>query len=128
MSYLIRRRRSVTTTPSSEPPAQSTSVATAPALLDHVPVGPRGSQAPASSPSSVAQPVSARRRQRPASTTNTTSTDGTSAAGVIYLRSQEEHPRAVSAAEDGEGHPGDQQSYQHRIRRAPSGCTDGGVA
>ncbi|BBH02227.1 hypothetical protein Prudu_012736, partial [Prunus dulcis] len=41
---------------------------------------------------------------------------------------QEEHPRAVSAVKDGEGHPGDQQSYQHRIRRAASGCTDGGVA
>ena len=47
---------------------------------------------------------------------------------VISLCSQEEHPRAVSAVEDGEGHPGDQQSYQHRIRRAPSGCTHGGVA
>ncbi|KAI5323212.1 hypothetical protein L3X38_032284 [Prunus dulcis] len=41
--------------------------------------------------------------------------------------SEEEHLRAVSSAEDGEGHPGDQQSYQHRIRRAPSGCTYGGV-
>ncbi|BBH09179.1 hypothetical protein Prudu_021603 [Prunus dulcis] len=74
MSDLIRRRRAVTTTQSSEPPAQPTSAATAPALMDHLAVGP-GSQAPASSASSVAQPVSARRRHRPASTTDTTSTD-----------------------------------------------------
>ncbi|CAL8083271.1 unnamed protein product [Prunus armeniaca] len=39
------------------------------------------SQAPASSASSVAQPVRARRRHRPASTTDTTSTDGTVASG-----------------------------------------------
>ncbi|BBH01519.1 hypothetical protein Prudu_011806 [Prunus dulcis] len=51
------------------------SAATAPALMDHLAVGPAGSQAPASSTSSVAQPVSARRRHRPASTTDTTSTD-----------------------------------------------------
>ncbi|BBH05514.1 hypothetical protein Prudu_016921 [Prunus dulcis] len=53
---------------SSEPPAQPTSAATAPALMDHLAVGPVGSQAPASSSSSVAQPVSTRRRHRPAST------------------------------------------------------------
>ncbi|XP_034203555.1 secreted RxLR effector protein 161-like [Prunus dulcis] len=82
MSDLIRRRRAVTTTQSSEPPTQPTSAATAPtsaatvpALKDHLAVGPAGSQAPASSASSVAQPVSARRRHRPASTTDTTSTD-----------------------------------------------------
>ncbi|KAI5322666.1 hypothetical protein L3X38_031738 [Prunus dulcis] len=75
MSDLIRHRRAVTTTQSSEPPAQPTSVATAPALMDHLAVGPAGSQAPASSASSVAQPISARRRDRPASTTDTTSTD-----------------------------------------------------
>ncbi|KAI5337584.1 hypothetical protein L3X38_016855 [Prunus dulcis] len=63
------------TTQSSEPPAQPTSTATAPALMDHLAVGPAGSQAPASSASSVAQPVSDRRRHRPASTTDTTSTD-----------------------------------------------------
>ncbi|BBG99627.1 hypothetical protein Prudu_009378, partial [Prunus dulcis] len=122
MSDLIRRRRSVTTAPSSEAPAQPVSAATAPALMDHVPVGPGGSQAPASSASSVAQPVSTRWRHRPASTTDTTSTDGTCASG------QEEHPRAVTATEAGEGHLGDQESYQHRIRRAPSGCTHGEVA
>ncbi|BBH07408.1 hypothetical protein Prudu_019338 [Prunus dulcis] len=83
MSDLIRRRRAVTTTQSSEPLAQPTSAATAPALMDHLAVGPAG---------------------------------------------QEEHSRAVSAVEDGEAHPGDQQSYQHRIRRVTSGCTDGGVA
>ncbi|KAI5337666.1 hypothetical protein L3X38_016937 [Prunus dulcis] len=73
--YLIRSRRAVTTTQSSEPLAQPTSVATAPALMDHLAVGPTRSQAPASSASSVAQPVSVRWRHRPASTTNTTSTD-----------------------------------------------------
>ncbi|BBG92750.1 hypothetical protein Prudu_000572 [Prunus dulcis] len=46
-------------------PAQSASAATAPALLDHVVVGPGASQAPASSASSVAQPASARRRGTP---------------------------------------------------------------
>ncbi|CAL2277070.1 unnamed protein product [Prunus armeniaca] len=73
-----RRRRSVTTTPSSEPPAQSASAATAPALMDQL---PWVSQVPTSSTSSVAQPISARRRHRPASTTDTTSTDGTVASG-----------------------------------------------
>ncbi|KAI5316590.1 hypothetical protein L3X38_036297 [Prunus dulcis] len=72
---LIRRRRAVMTTQSSEPPAQPTSAATVPALMDHLAVGPTGSQVPASLASSVAQPVSARRRHRPASTTDTTSTD-----------------------------------------------------
>ncbi|KAI5311740.1 hypothetical protein L3X38_040913 [Prunus dulcis] len=71
MSDLIRRRRAVTTTPSSEPATQQTSAATAPAsattapaLMDHLAVGPAGSQAPASSASSVAQPVSARQRHQ----------------------------------------------------------------
>ncbi|BBG99514.1 hypothetical protein Prudu_009229 [Prunus dulcis] len=41
---LIRRGRSMTTAPSSDPPAQSASAATAPALLDHVVVGPGPSQ------------------------------------------------------------------------------------
>ncbi|KAI5328468.1 hypothetical protein L3X38_027865 [Prunus dulcis] len=75
MSDLIRRRRAVTTTQSSEPSAQQTSAATAPALINHLAVGPAGSQALASSTSSVAQPVSARRHHRPASTADTTSTD-----------------------------------------------------
>ncbi|KAI5341710.1 hypothetical protein L3X38_009585 [Prunus dulcis] len=82
MSDLITRRRAVTTTQGSEPPTQLTaaataaaSAATAPALMDRLAVGPAGSQAPASSASSVAQPVSARRRHRPASTTDATSTD-----------------------------------------------------
>ncbi|BBG99356.1 hypothetical protein Prudu_009019 [Prunus dulcis] len=81
MSDLIRRGRSMTTAPSSDPPAQSASAATAPALLDHVVVGPGASQAPASSASSVAQPASARRRHRPTDTIDTTSTDGTGASG-----------------------------------------------
>ncbi|CAL9022689.1 unnamed protein product, partial [Prunus brigantina] len=84
MSDLITRRRAVTTTPSSEPPPQPVSAATAPALLeqDHVLASPGGSQAPASSASSVVQPISARRRHRPATTTETTSTDCTGASGA----------------------------------------------
>ncbi|KAI5353955.1 hypothetical protein L3X38_006849 [Prunus dulcis] len=82
MLDLIRRGRSMTTAPSSDPPAQAASAATAPALLDHVVVGHEASQAPASSASSVAQPPSARRRHRPTDTTDTTtSTDGTGASG-----------------------------------------------
>ncbi|KAI5321240.1 hypothetical protein L3X38_030311 [Prunus dulcis] len=81
MSDLIRRGRSMTTAPSSDPPAQSASAATAPALLDHVVVGPGASQVPASSASSFAQPASARRRHRPTDTIDTTSTDGTGASG-----------------------------------------------
>ncbi|KAI5329838.1 hypothetical protein L3X38_029235 [Prunus dulcis] len=65
MSDLFRRGRSMTTAPSSDPPAKSASAATAPALLDHVVVGPGASQAPASSASSVVQPTSARRRHGP---------------------------------------------------------------
>ncbi|KAI5323415.1 hypothetical protein L3X38_032487 [Prunus dulcis] len=86
MSDLIRRGRSMTTAPSSDPPAQSASAATAPALLDNVVVGCEAfqapaSQAPASSASSMAQPASARRRHRPTDTMDTTSTDGTGASG-----------------------------------------------
>ncbi|CAL2272368.1 unnamed protein product [Prunus armeniaca] len=78
MSNLIRRCRSVTTTPSSEPTPQPASAATAPALMDQLAVGPVGSQTPTSSASSMAQPVSARRRHRPVNTTDTTSTDASS--------------------------------------------------
>ncbi|CAL8169283.1 unnamed protein product [Prunus armeniaca] len=78
----ITNPRAVTTTLSSEPSAQPASAATAPALMDQVPVGLGGSQAPASSASLVAQPVSARQRHRPANTTDTTSTDGTGASGA----------------------------------------------
>ncbi|KAI5334956.1 hypothetical protein L3X38_025089 [Prunus dulcis] len=106
MSDLIRRRRAVRTKQSSEPLAQPTSAATAPAsaatmpasaatapssaaiapaLMDHLAVGPAGSQAPASSASSVAQPVSARRRHRPASTTDTTSTDASGSQPALPL-------------------------------------------
>ncbi|KAI5342902.1 hypothetical protein L3X38_010778 [Prunus dulcis] len=81
MSDLIRRGRTMMTAPSSDPPAQSASAATAPALMDHVVVGPGASQAPASSASSVAQPASARRRHRPTDTIDTTSTDGSGASG-----------------------------------------------
>ncbi|BBH03183.1 hypothetical protein Prudu_013972 [Prunus dulcis] len=81
MSDLIRRGRSMTTAPSSDPPAQSASAATAPALLDHVVVGPGASQAPASSASSVVQPASARRRNRPTDTIDTTWTGSTGASG-----------------------------------------------
>ncbi|CAL9018036.1 unnamed protein product [Prunus brigantina] len=72
---LIRRRRSVTSTLSSEASPQPTSAATAPAQMLQLVGGPVGSQTPASSASSVAQPVSARRRHRPVSTTDTTSTE-----------------------------------------------------
>ncbi|CAL2246714.1 unnamed protein product [Prunus armeniaca] len=76
MSNLIRSCKVVTTAQSSPPPAQ-------PSLA-----------------SSMEQPVSAKRRHRPASTTYTTSTDATGAS-----RSQpEEHPRALSPVEDSEGH------------------------
>ncbi|KAI5333488.1 hypothetical protein L3X38_023619 [Prunus dulcis] len=81
MSDLIRRGRSMTTAPSSDPPAQSASAATAPALLNHVVVGPGASQAPASSASSVAQPAGASWRHRPTNTIDMTSTDGTGASG-----------------------------------------------
>ncbi|KAI5339169.1 hypothetical protein L3X38_018441 [Prunus dulcis] len=74
------------TTQSSEPPAQPTSAATALALMDHLAVGPVGSQAPASSASSVAQPVSARRRYRPASTTETTSTDASGSQPCDFVK------------------------------------------
>ncbi|KAI5350296.1 hypothetical protein L3X38_003187 [Prunus dulcis] len=100
MSDLIRRCRAVTTTQSSEPPTQSTSVATAPAsaatalaLMDHLAVGPAGSQVPASSASSVAQPVSARRRHWPASTIDTTSTDASgSQPGALTACTQQAGP------------------------------------
>ncbi|CAL9006021.1 unnamed protein product, partial [Prunus brigantina] len=49
---------------------------------DHVLASPGGSQAPASSASSVVQPISARRRHRPATITETTSTDCTGASGA----------------------------------------------
>ncbi|KAI5317517.1 hypothetical protein L3X38_037224 [Prunus dulcis] len=62
-----------------DPPAQSASAATAPALMNYVVVGPGASRAPASSASSVEQP--ARRRHRPTDTIDTTSTDGTGASG-----------------------------------------------
>ncbi|BBN68947.1 hypothetical protein Prudu_658S000100 [Prunus dulcis] len=78
-------------------PGSATSAATAPALMDHLAVGPRGPRA-CFIASSVAQPVSARRHHRPASTTDTTSTDASgSQPGIDFLQlHQEEHPRAVS--------------------------------
>ncbi|CAL9004875.1 unnamed protein product [Prunus brigantina] len=83
MSDLIRRRRAVTTTLGSEPPAQPVSAATAPALMeqDHVLADLRR-HTPASSSSSAVQPVSTRRWHRPTSTTDITSTDGTGASGA----------------------------------------------
>ncbi|CAL8994473.1 unnamed protein product, partial [Prunus brigantina] len=70
----LRSRKAVTIAQSSPPPAQPSSAATAPALMDHLPVGPGGSQALASSALSVLQPVSAKRHHRPASTIDATST------------------------------------------------------
>ena len=64
MSNLITRRKAVSAAQSSPPPSQP-SAATAPAEMDHLPVGPSVSDAPVSSVSSVAQPLSARRRHRP---------------------------------------------------------------
>ncbi|TQD73441.1 hypothetical protein C1H46_041027 [Malus baccata] len=63
MSNLIRSRKAVTTTPRSPPPTHS-STATAPAQMDHFPVGPGVSQAMASPTSSVALPVSAKRAKK----------------------------------------------------------------
>ncbi|CAL8169121.1 unnamed protein product [Prunus armeniaca] len=80
MSNLIRSRKAVSAAQSS-PPLSQPSVATAPAEMDHLPVGPRVSDAPTSSASSVAQPVSARRRHRPPSTSDTISTDASAGSG-----------------------------------------------
>ncbi|KAI5335234.1 hypothetical protein L3X38_025367 [Prunus dulcis] len=94
----------MTTAPSSDPPAQSASAATAPALMDHVVVGPGASQGPASSASSVAQPASARRRHRPTDTIDTTSTDGT------VPRDHSQHPHQTTApvnAQTSDPHIGD---------------------
>ncbi|CAL9025681.1 unnamed protein product [Prunus brigantina] len=90
MSDLIRRRRAVMPTQSSEPPAQPASTATTPALMDHMAVGPVGSQAPASSASSMAQPISAKWRHQPTSTTDTTLIDAS--------RSQPEPCRQLKTA------------------------------
>ncbi|CAL9026451.1 unnamed protein product, partial [Prunus brigantina] len=53
MSNLIRSRKAVSAAQNSPPPAQP-STAIAPAEMDHLPVGPRVSDAPVSSASSVA--------------------------------------------------------------------------
>ncbi|KAI5344564.1 hypothetical protein L3X38_012441 [Prunus dulcis] len=97
MSNLIRRRKAVKTTQSSPPMAQPSAV-TAPTLMDHLPVGPGVSHAPASL---VAQPVSSKSRHRPANTTDTTLTDATGASGP-----QPEHLGVLSVVKDGEGHSG----------------------
>ncbi|BBH05262.1 hypothetical protein Prudu_016602 [Prunus dulcis] len=64
MSNLIRSHKAVTTVLSSSP-LTTPSAATIPAQMDNMLVGPGVSYTPASSESSVAQPVSARRRHRP---------------------------------------------------------------
>ncbi|CAL8992066.1 unnamed protein product [Prunus brigantina] len=81
MSNLITSRKAVSAAQSSPPPSQP-SAATAPAEMDHLPVGPRVSDAPVSSASSVAQPLSARRRHRPPSTSDTISTDASVGPGT----------------------------------------------
>ncbi|KAI5327341.1 hypothetical protein L3X38_026737 [Prunus dulcis] len=81
MSNLIRSHKAVSTAHSSRPPVQPSSAATTLAQMNHLPVGPGLSHAPASSASSVAQPVSAKHLQHPASTTDTTSTDATIVSG-----------------------------------------------
>ncbi|KAL6289094.1 hypothetical protein ACE6H2_006604 [Prunus campanulata] len=94
MSNLIRSCKAVTIAQSSPPPAQP-AAATAPAQMDHLPVGPGVSHAPASSASSVTQPVSARRRHRPLNTTNTTSTSATVVQTSNLIRSH----KAVTTAQ-----------------------------
>ncbi|CAL2228325.1 unnamed protein product [Prunus armeniaca] len=79
MLNLIRSRKAVSAAQSS-PPLSQPSAATAPAEMDHLPVGPRVSDAPVSSASSVGQPVSAKRRHRP-STSDTISTDASVGSG-----------------------------------------------
>ncbi|CAL2238294.1 unnamed protein product [Prunus armeniaca] len=72
----------------SSPPPSQPSAATAPTKMDHLPVGLMVSNAPVSSSSSVALPVSARRRHRPSSTSDTISTDafaGSRSQPVEYL-------------------------------------------
>ncbi|BBH03322.1 Ankyrin repeat family protein [Prunus dulcis] len=119
MSDLIRRGRTMTTAPSSDPPAHSASAATAPALMDHVVVGPGRPRA-----CDLRHPWRSQLVLGGGTGPPTPSTRHRPTVLVPRDHSQEEeHPRTVSSAEDGEGHSGDQQSYQHRIRRAPSGCT-----
>ncbi|CAL2259323.1 unnamed protein product [Prunus armeniaca] len=89
MSDIIRSCKAVTTASSLPPPA-TTSAATTPAQVHAIAVCPRVSHAPASSESSVAQPVSARRRHRPPSMTDTTST---SAAGASESQPAKKHTR-----------------------------------
>ncbi|CAL9017710.1 unnamed protein product, partial [Prunus brigantina] len=89
MSDLIRSRKAVTTA-SSLPPPETTSAATAPAQVHAMAVCPQVPHAPASSESSVAQPVSARRRHRPPSMTDTTST---SATGALESQPAKKHTR-----------------------------------
>ncbi|KAL6276440.1 hypothetical protein ACE6H2_020041 [Prunus campanulata] len=72
MSELIRTHKAMTTAQPLPPPA-STSAATAPPQVDVMPVSPHVSRVAVSSESSVAQPVSARRRHRPPHMTDTTS-------------------------------------------------------
>ncbi|CAL8999752.1 unnamed protein product [Prunus brigantina] len=73
-------RKAVSTGQSSPPPTQPTAI-TAPAQMEQLSRDPPASHAPASSASSVAQPLSARRCHRPPSMRDTTSTDGTGASG-----------------------------------------------
>ncbi|CAL9016865.1 unnamed protein product [Prunus brigantina] len=80
MSNLIRSCKAVSTGQSSPPPAQPTAI-TAPAQMEQLSRDPPTSHAPASSASSVAQPLSARHRHCPPSMSDTTSTDGTGASG-----------------------------------------------
>ncbi|KAI5324546.1 hypothetical protein L3X38_033619 [Prunus dulcis] len=81
MSNLIGSRKAVSTAHSSPSTAQPSSTATAPTQMDHLPIGPGESYAPASSASLVVQPISTRSRRWPTSTTDTTSTDATCASG-----------------------------------------------
>ncbi|BBG93622.1 hypothetical protein Prudu_001693 [Prunus dulcis] len=92
MSDLIRRRRAVTTTQSSEPPAQPTFAATAPALMDHLAVGPAGPRRLLHRLHQWRSLLA--RRHRPASTTNTTSTNASgSQPGIDFLKLHQKNTR-----------------------------------
>ncbi|KAB2599857.1 hypothetical protein D8674_010128 [Pyrus ussuriensis x Pyrus communis] len=108
MSHLIRSRKAMTTaTLSISSPPTSSATATAemnPRLVNLV--GPRVSQAPVSSTSLVALPVSAKHAHRHPRMPDTTSASTTDALGSQL----EKYPGTLSLVEDSEGHIDDQVS------------------
>ncbi|KAB2635237.1 hypothetical protein D8674_025771 [Pyrus ussuriensis x Pyrus communis] len=89
MSNLINSCKAVTTV-SRLPPLAHSSAATAPAQMDHMPIGPGVSQAPASSASSVALPISARCGHHHPRTPYTPSISTTNASGDVYVQPGDE--------------------------------------